>query len=208
METKRPRGRPPKKKKKDGAAYVNIPRKPDQSSEEIAKYIEPQKPSPNSYSDKNMSMEQRQARTSERVAEQMEMLIRTYQNGHVDLNDTEDFFQHGMTYMRACVMKGHLPSLMEFCVTLGYTWRSVQRWTQARPDHETSKMFNLFRDAWTDLRIGMGLERVTDNVLAIYLANNSGTGLSNSPQTELEQTNPLGERKSAEEIKEKYKDLE
>ena len=69
-------------------------------------------------------------------------------------------------------------------------------------------MFDLFRDAWTDLRIGMGLERVTDNVLAIYLANNSGTGLSNNPEKVTDPENPLGERKSAEEIKEEYKDLE
>lgn len=206
MENKK--GSSPKKRKRNGDDYVKIPKKPDQSSEEIAKYIETQKPLPNSYSDKNMSMEQRQARTSERVAEQMEMLMRTYQDGRVDLNDTDDVFQHGMTYMRACVMKGHLPGVLEFCVTMGWSWDGVKKWTAARPEHPTSQLYRLFRDAWTDLRIGMGLERVTDNVLAIYLANNSGTGLSNNPVQETSPTNPLGERRTAEEIKEKYKDLE
>lgn len=209
---KRPRGRPrkpesEKKKPKKPKYHPPIPKDPNQSAEQIAQYIEPQKPVGGG-SDKSLSMEQRQARTSERVAEQMEMLYRVYQNGRVDLNDTDDVFQHGMTYMRACVMKGHLPSLIEFCVTLGHSWQNVQNWTRARPDHPTSKLYQMFRDAWTDLRIGMGLERVTDNVLAIYLANNSGVGLSNNPVQAAEKEDPLGERKSAEEIKEEYKDIE
>lgn len=187
---------------------IEIPKRPDQTSEEISTHLKVDKPAPNSYGDKNVTMEQRQARTAERVAEQMAMLKRMYENGRVDLNDTDDVFQHAMTYMQACVMKGHLPSLMEFCVTMGHTWENVRKWTARRPDHPTTQVYHLFRDAWTDLRIGMGLERVTDNVLAIYLANNSGTGLSNNPVQEKGTSDPLGERKTAEEIKEKYKDLE
>lgn len=183
-----------------------LQKRPDMTSEEIAVQLPDRKPL--NPVDKSVSMEQRQARTAERVAEQMDMLRRSYASGRVDLNDTDDVFEHGMTYLQACVMRGHLPSLMEFCVTMGWTWQGVQNWTRARPEHRTTQVWNIFRDAWTDLRIGLGLERVTDNVLAIYMANNSGTGLSNSPVQEVQKENPLGERKSAEEIKEEFKDLE
>ena len=210
----RPRGRP-KKKPPVVAVEPNIdrkipsiPKRPDMTAEEIATTMTDQQFVHSKHNEKSMSMAERQARTSERVAEQMELLYRAYQNGRVDLNDTEDVFQHGMTYMRACIMKGHLPSMMEYAVTMGWTWGGVKKWTKNHPESETTQIWNMFQDAWTDLRIGMGLERVTDNVLAIYLANNSGTGLSNNPVTETTTENPLGERVSAEEIKEKYKDLE
>lgn len=213
----KPRGRPKKEPGAPKAKYhrnkhtydVKIPAIPKQAgqvAEEIAPYIEPQ--AARLKETKAMPVEERMRRTSERIAEQMEVLAKVYAAGKIDLNDSDTIFEQGMEYMRACMIKSHLPSLMEFAVTLGYTYQHVSQWVLKHPSSRTSDIWVLFRDAWTDLRLGLGLERVVDNVLGIYLANNSKTGLSNNPLPTSVANDPLEDDSSAEDVREKYADLE
>lgn len=182
--------------------------KANQTSAEIAAQLREKQLIRNKGADFAEQMAIRQARVTEMVSSQLAMLRAAHDAGKVDLYNAEEVWDNAMHYMEACVMRGSIPSMMELAVCLGYTWRGVQNWTQKHPQTRTAELWGILRDATASWRNGLALEKVTDNLMTIYMSNNSGTGLSNNPTAEPEKEDPLEEYKTPDEVRKKYQNLD
>ena len=173
---------------------------------EIAEKL-PDKPRALRSSDLSETMAAKQQRVAEMIAQQIALLQAAHDMGRIDLYNTEMVWDRCMDYMQACMMRGHIPSMMELAVCFGYTWRGLTKWISEHPNTQSAEMLNLMRDSFTDMRNGLALEKVADNIMSLYLSNNSGTGLSNDPGEVAEKTDPLSDYRSASEVRKKYENL-
>ena len=156
-----------------------------------------------------VSAELKQEQIAAAVRAQREILKTTHDRGKVDLNDTDAVQLQTDEYLRACEMTGTIPTLLGLSASLGISRQRVYKFIQQNERHPTAEFLESFRTAAAAVLAQGALTRTLDNSTSIFLLKNSGQNLADRHETELEVKpyNPLGPELTAEEIREKWKDI-
>lgn len=150
---------------------------------------------------------ERDQRIESLVGHELVMLQQLRERGRVRLENIEEVYVTAKNYLFACAEAHVTPNNLGFSAACGWPRQKLDEWVRRNPDHESAQLINALKTSWAATLAQMALERAYDNATTIFLLRNSGLGLTNEDEKVVVVSDPLGERLSAAEIMEKYKDL-
>ena len=104
----------------------------------------------------------------------------------VDLRDTEEVRRVTQEFMRICCDVGILPTAEGLCARLGMTRQNFYRFIRENPENETATFLNQTRLLWASARAGLAERGLLDSPMAIFLLKNSGIGMSDRHEIEMD----------------------
>lgn len=138
------------------------------------------------------------------VAYNMELLA--FRQG-VDKSDVNDLYQHFARYAEYCMEHGVIPGNAACYLACGVSRQDISAWKRGVSGTPEHKKFAEDVTAWlTACNEQAGSEGLINAVLSIYRSK-AYDNLSDNPKVEVEITDALGERRSAEDIAKKYRDI-
>lgn len=153
---------------------------------------------------KNPQSEQKTALLAADIRGKAEALRQLAKVDRVNFDDLEAVQGRVSDYMESCAMAGVFPSFQGLCVfALGRERQAVYAYLKQHPDTSTAQFLNLVRDAIADIISNAGLQRVSDNVMSIFLLKNSH-GFSDRVEIEPVQPRTDAEAFSADVIRRRY----
>ena len=126
----------------------------------------------------------------------------------VDKKNVPDLYRRLIEYLQYCAERGIIPNNMNAYFAIGinkqdiYSWKNGQTGT---PEHK--KFANDVSQLFASIHEQGGAEGVVNPILSIFWAK-THDGLSDQPKIEVAINDPLGEKRSAEDIVQKYSDIE
>ena len=138
------------------------------------------------------------------VAYNMELL--SFRQG-VDKSDVNDLYQHFARYAEYCRDHGVIPGNAACYLACGVSRQEISAWKNGRGGTPEHKKFAEDVTSWlASCNEQAGSEGMINAILSIYRSK-AYDSLSDQPKVEVEITNPLGEKRSAEEIAKRYAEV-
>ena len=156
---------------------------------------------------KAKSLEISDARISALVAKCAIELSQSANNDPVALNDTDIVKSRTIAYISACAEASCFPSVNGWARSMGMSRSAIYDFRNRNPEHETSRWIDLTLDAFSEVLSESALRNNCNSIVAIFIQK-AQYGMRE--QVELIKpviNNSLGLLQSADEIREKYKDL-
>lgn len=126
----------------------------------------------------------------------------------VDKKDVADLRQRLLNYLSYCMEHGIIPNNMNAYFAIGITRQEVSAWklgNAGTPEHR--KFAEEITSLFASIHEQGGVDGIINPILSIFWAK-AHDGLSDQPKIEVQVTDPLGERASAEDIAARYADVE
>ena len=125
----------------------------------------------------------------------------------VDKRNVDDLRARFYNYLKYCMEHGIMPNNMNCYYAIGVTKQEMSQWRlgqRATPEHQqfAEEVTALF----ASIHEQAGAEQIVNPILSIYWSK-AYDGLTDQPRNEEAVEDPLGQKRSAEEIASKYSDL-
>jgi len=125
----------------------------------------------------------------------------------VDKNDVQDLYTRFMRYLAYCQEHGVIPGAANARLAIGIAPRDITDWENGKrgtPEHQ--QFANDFKAVMASVNEQAAADGILNPVLSIFWSK-AYYGLSDQPKVEVEVVNPLGDKKSAEELAKRYADV-
>lgn len=126
----------------------------------------------------------------------------------VDKNDPNDLYMRFMRYLSYCQQHGVIPGAANARLAIGVSARDITDWERgARGTPEHRQFANDFKALMASVNEQAAADGILNPVLSIFWSK-AYYGLSDQPKVEVQITDPLGEKRSAEEIAKAYSGID
>ena len=125
----------------------------------------------------------------------------------VDKKDPQDLYNRFIRYLAYCQEHGVIPGSANARLAIGVSARDISDWengVRGTPGHQ--EFAEDFKAVLASINEQAAADGILNPVLSIFWSK-AYFGLSDQPKVEVQITDPLGEKRSAEEIADTYKDL-
>ena len=125
----------------------------------------------------------------------------------VDKSDPAELYERFFKYLAYCTENGIIPNNMSAYLAIGVTRDDISQWGNGRrgtPQHR--KFAEDVSAFFASIHEQGGTDGVMNPIQTIFWQK-AYDGLSDQPKVEIEVSNPLGEKRSAEDIAKTYSDL-
>ena len=125
----------------------------------------------------------------------------------VDKRNVDDLRARFYNYLKYCMEHGIMPNNMNCYYAIGVTKQEMSQWRlgqRATPEHQ--QLAEEITSLFASIHEQAGAEQIVNPILSIYWSK-AHDGLSDQPKNEEIVEDPLGQKRSAEEIASKYSDL-
>lgn len=125
----------------------------------------------------------------------------------VDRKNVIDLYNRFYKYLAYCAEHGILPNNMNAYLAIGISKDDIRRWSsgeQGTPEHK--QFARDVKDFFASIHEQGGMDGMFNPILSIFWSK-AHDGMIEASKVEVTQNEPLGERKSAEEIAKTYADL-
>lgn len=125
----------------------------------------------------------------------------------VDKRNPQDLYDRFIRYLSYCQQHGVIPGAANARLAIGVSSRDILDWergTRGTPEHRA--FAEDFKAVLASVNEQAAADGILNPVLSIFWSK-AYYGLSDQPKVEVEVVNPLGEKRSAEEIAKQYADV-
>lgn len=125
----------------------------------------------------------------------------------VDKTDVNDLYARLIRYLEYCRDHGVIPGRANAELSVGICRQDISEWSRGIRGTADHRMFaNDFKQLFESINEQAAADGILNPVLSIFWSK-AYAGLSDQPKVEVEVVNPLGERRSSEEIAKNYSNL-
>lgn len=136
------------------------------------------------------------------------ILKKAYKRGRVNLFDVDEVEAQAQEYLQACEAAAVFPTFLSFSASLGVSRARLYKFMDENPNSPSTQYLDQLRSAFAAIIAQASLTKQSDPATSIFLLKNSAQGMSDKLQLEaVQSSDPLGEKKTADEIMAKYSDL-
>lgn len=125
----------------------------------------------------------------------------------VDKHDVPDLYDRFVRYLEYCREHGVIPGAANAQLAIGISRDDISKWSrglQGTPEHKA--FAEDFKAVMASVNEQAAADGILNPVLSIFWSK-AYYGLSDQPKVEVEVVNPLGDKRSAEEIAKRYADV-
>ena len=125
----------------------------------------------------------------------------------VDKHDVQDLYARFIRYLEYCRDHGVIPGAANAQLAIGINRQDISAWSRGvsgTPEHHA--FAEDFKAVMASVNEQAAADGILNPVLSIFWSK-AYYGLSDQPKVEVEVVNPLGEKRSAEEISKRYADI-
>jgi len=109
--------------------------------------------------------------------------------GRVNLDNADELRAAADSYMSACKLSGTIPSMLDFCPSLGHSRQSVYSYIATHGNTESARFLDSLRSAWAGVFQQLAMLRVCSEATAIFVLKNCGQGMSDRTDVDMNVTN-------------------
>ena len=124
----------------------------------------------------------------------------------VDKKNVPDLYNRFFAYLQYCAEHGVIPNNMNAYFAIGITRQDITAWYAGNRSPEHKQFADDIKQFFASIHEQAGGEAIVNPILSIYWSK-AHDGLSDQPKNEEIVEDPLGQKRSAEEIASKYSDL-
>ena len=125
----------------------------------------------------------------------------------VDKTDVQDLYARFIQYLEYCREHGVIPGNANAQLAIGVSRQDIGDWAKGvRGTPEHRQFANDFKALMASVNEQAAADGILNPVLSIFWSK-AYYGLSDQPKVEVEVVNPLGDKRSAEEIAKRYADV-
>ena len=121
----------------------------------------------------------------------------------VDKKNVPDLYQRFYRYLAYCAEKGIIPNNMNAYFAIGITKQEISAWYAGQRSPEHKQFAEDIKQFFASIHEQAGGEGIVNPILSIYWSK-AHDGMIEASKVEVVNTDPLGEKQSAEQIAEKY----
>ena len=121
----------------------------------------------------------------------------------VDKKNVPDLYQRFYRYLAYCAEKGIIPNNMNAYFAIGITKQEISLWNAGQRSPEHKQFAEDIKQFFASIHEQAGGEGIVNPILSIYWSK-AHDGMVEASKLEVVNTDPLGEKQSAEQIAEKY----
>lgn len=167
--------------------------KPEQSVEEMAEQLAESKQGNRLYKSKpaynEISAELRQQAIANAIDQVRTNLRIAKKRGRVNLDDVEELRAAADKYMTSCMLSGAIPSMLDFCPSLGHSRQGVYHYISTHGNKASAQFLDSLRSAWAGIYMQLGMTRTCSEATAIFILKNCGQGLADQTSVDMAVTN-------------------
>lgn len=125
----------------------------------------------------------------------------------VDKSNVQDLYARFIRYLEYCQAHGVIPGAANAQLAIGISRQDISLWSLGKGGTPEHKAFaDDFKAVMASVNEQAAADGILNPVLSIFWSK-AYYGLSDQPKVEVEVVNPLGDKRSAEEIAKRYSDL-
>jgi len=124
----------------------------------------------------------------------------------VDKKNVPDLYNRFFAYLGYCAEHGIIPNNMNAYFAIGITKDNIGSWYAGRGTPEHRQFAEDIKQFFASIHEQAGGEAIVNPILSIYWSK-AHDGMIEASKVEVVNTDPLGEKQSAEQIAEKYADI-
>ena len=121
----------------------------------------------------------------------------------VDKKNVPDLYQRFYRYLAYCAEKGIIPNNMNAYFAIGITKQEISAWNAGQRSPEHKQFAEDIKQFFASIHEQAGGEGIVNPILSIYWSK-AHDGMVEAQKLEVVNTDPLGEKQSAEQIAAKY----
>lgn len=110
-------------------------------------------------------------------------------NGRVNLDDVEELRASADRYMQGCKLSGAIPSMLDFCPSLGHSRQNVYHYISTHGNRASAQFLDSLRSAWAGIYQQLGMTRVCSEAVSIFVMKNAGQGMADKTDVDMAVTN-------------------
>jgi len=124
----------------------------------------------------------------------------------VDKKNVPDLYNRFFNYLGYCAEHGVIPNNMNAYFAIGITKDNIGSWYAGRGTPEHRQFAEDIKQFFASIHEQAGGEAIVNPILSIYWSK-AHDGMIEASKVEVVNTDPLGEKQSAEQIADKYRDV-
>lgn len=124
----------------------------------------------------------------------------------VDKKNVPDLYNRFYRYLAYCAEKGIIPNNMNAYFAIGLVRQDIARWKSGVGSPEQRQFADDITQFFASIHEQAGGENIVNPILSIYWSK-AHDGMIEASKVEVINNDPLGEKKSAEQISEQYADI-
>lgn len=125
---------------------------------------------------------------------------------NVDKKNVPELYERFANYLQYCVENGVVPNNMSAYLAIGVTFSEISAWKNSKSTAEHKRFADDIAMFFASIHEQGGTDGLMNPIQTIFWQK-AYDGLSDQPKVEIEVTNPLGEKRTAEQIAKDYSDL-
>ena len=124
----------------------------------------------------------------------------------VDKKNVPDLYNRFFNYLGYCAEHGVIPNNMNAYFAIGITRQDITAWYAGNRSPEHKQFADDIKQFFASIHEQAGGEAIVNPILSIYWSK-AHDGMVEASKLEVVNTDPLGEKQSAEQIADRYKDI-
>ena len=124
----------------------------------------------------------------------------------VDRKNVPDLYNRFYRYLAYCAEKGIIPNNMNAYFAIGITKQDISAWNAGQRSPEHKQFAEDIKQFFASIHEQAGGEGIVNPILSIYWSK-AHDGMVEAQKLEVVNTDPLGEKRSSEEIARTYADI-
>lgn len=124
----------------------------------------------------------------------------------VNKKDVPDLYHRFYDYLKYCAIHGIIPNNMNAYYAIGLVRQDIARWKSGGGSSEQRQFAEDITQFFASIHEQAGGEGIVNPILSIYWSK-AHDGMIEAQKVEVVNTDPLGEKQSAEQIADKYRDV-
>lgn len=124
----------------------------------------------------------------------------------VDKKNVPDLYNRFFNYLGYCAEHGVIPNNMNAYFAIGITRQDITAWYAGNRSPEHKQFADDIKQFFASIHEQAGGEAIVNPILSIYWSK-AHDGMIEASKVEVVNTDPLGEKQSAEQIADRYKDI-
>lgn len=124
----------------------------------------------------------------------------------VDKKNVPDLYNRFLNYLDYCAKHGIIPNNMNAYFAIGITRQDITAWYAGNRSPEHKQFADDIKQFFASIHEQAGGEAIVNPILSIYWSK-AHDGMIEASKVEVVNTDPLGEKQSAEQIAERYRDI-
>ena len=124
----------------------------------------------------------------------------------VDKKNVPDLYNRFYLYLAYCAEHGIIPNNMNAYFAIGITRQDIGAWYAGRGTPEQRQFADDIKQFFASIHEQAGGENIVNPILSIYWSK-AHDGMIEASKVEVVNTDPLGDKQSAEQIAQKYADI-